>query len=367
MGVKSTFNQHSPIMDKEIQNMMTLNELLEFTVNKNCSDLHLSSGEPPMVRRSGSIIRVNEEPSYLAEDVSKMIDSILTEDQKKQLLQTTEIDFSYSTPSGYRFRVNAFNQFRGISAAFRALAVKTPTLDDIGLEDAVFKNICLNNHGLVLVTGPTSSGKSTTLAAMINHINSSSNMHKHILTIEDPVEYLFQSKNCLIQQRQVGRHTNSFPQALRAALREDPDIIMLGEIRDLESIRLALTAAQTGHLVFATLHTHSAPNAVDRIIDVFPGSEKEMIREMLAESLQAVIAQRLMTTPDNRLRLAHEVMVCNKAVSNLIREHKVQQIYNIIETGSNVGMHTMEQHINKLLANNEIIKPEDFKIDQGGF
>lgn len=346
--------------------MMTITELLDYVIENRCSDLHLSSGEQPMVRKSGRMIRIEGEPVHEHDKVLEMISSVMSEAQREKLKDPAEIDFSYSSPSGNRFRINAFRQSRGISAAFRALAVETPTLDDIGLSDAVFKNICLNQHGLVLVTGPTSSGKSTTLAAMINHINSSPTMHRHILTIEDPIEYLFTSKNSLIQQRQVGRHTPSFPHALRAALREDPDIIMLGEIRDLESIRLALTAAQTGHLVFATLHTSSAPNAVDRIIDVFPGAEKDMIREMLAESLQAIIAQRLLTTPENSLCLAHEVMVCNKAVRNLIREHKVPQLYNIIETGSALGMHTLEQHIKQLLARNEILEPDDLKVDQGG-
>lgn len=344
--------------------MITITELMKYVVEEKCSDLHLSSGEKPVVRKNGDLFRLNE--SVLTnENIQDMVKSITTKEQFETLENTRELDFSYAIGELSRFRINAFYQSRGMSVALRTLAYKIPTLEEIHLDDPIFKTVCKYPTGLVLVTGATGSGKSTTLASMINHINSSEESREHILTIEDPIEYVFNSKFCLIQQREVGRDTKAFQNALRGALREDPDIIMVGEMRDLETIRLALTAAETGHLVFGTLHTSSASHAINRIIDVFPGNEKDMIRAMLAESLRAIIAQRLLKRPDGGVRPVNEILICTGAIRNLIREHKIAQMYSAMQTGRQYGMRTMDQHIEELLEKNEIMLPDEMKKEEG--
>lgn len=339
---------------------MHITEMMRFVVQNKCSDLHLSSGEKPVVRKIGDLSRLDL-PELTNEDMEKIVKELTTEEQYNTLVETRELDFSYALEQEARFRVNAFYQSRGLSASFRTLSFSIPTLDEIHLTDPIFKTVCDYPNGLVLITGATGSGKSTTLAALIDHINSNPESREHILTIEDPIEYQFVSKYCLIQQREVGRDTRAFQNALRAALREDPDIIMVGELRDLETIRLALTAAETGHLVFGTLHTSSAAHAVDRIIDVFPGNEKEMIRAMLAQSLHAVIAQRLFKTPDNTSFPANEILICTSAIRNLIREHKIPQMYSAMQTGRQYGMRTMEQHVTELLEKKLIFPTVDME------
>ena len=344
---------------------MPIKELMSYVVTQKCSDLHLSAGEKPIVRKNGDLFRLDH-PELSNDDLKKMVHDVTTTEQYALLEETRELDFSFAIEELSRFRINAFYQSRGLSMALRTLSYKIPTLEEIRLTDKIFQTVCNYPNGLVLITGATGSGKSTTLAAMIDHINHSETSREHILTIEDPIEYVFKSKYCLIQQREVGRDTKAFQNALRGALREDPDIIMVGEMRDLETIRLALTAAETGHLVFGTLHTSSAAHTIDRIIDVFPGGEKDMIRAMLAESLRAVIAQRLLKTPKGDVRPANEVLICTHAIRNLIREHKIAQIYSAIQTGRQVGMRTMEQHIAELIESGEIAIPEELKeVDEG--
>src|SRR3990167_1063697 len=340
--------------------MMNLNEILIYAVQNKCSDLHLSSGEKPVIRKSGEL-RQLDLPNLISTDLEKILKEITSSEQFKVFKETHELDFSYAPETISRFRVNAFQQSRGISIAFRTLSLTIPTLAEINLTDPIFAKSCDYPNGLVLITGATGSGKSTTLAAMINEINNNPASREHILTIEDPIEYQFVSKYCLIQQREVGRDTLAFQNALRAALREDPDIIMVGEMRDLETIRLALTAAETGHLVFGTLHTSSAAHAIDRIIDVFPGNEKDMIRAMLAQSLRVVIAQRLFKTPQDTVQPAHEILVCTGAIRNLIREHKIPQMYSAMQTGRQYGMNTMEQHIEELLEKKLILPTSDIE------
>jgi len=335
--------------------MMNIFELLKYVVDQSCSDLHLSTGEKPIVRKLGDLIRLEKEPVLTNESIRKMLSNVMTNEQYVSLEKQADLDFSYTIEGGTRFRVNAFHQARGLSAAFRSLAFEAPSLEVMGLNKQIFTKICEYPNGLVLITGATGSGKSTTLAALINHINNVPGRGEHIITIEDPIEYIFKSNQCLIQQRELGRDTHYFHEALRAALREDPDIIMIGEMRDLDTIRLALTAAETGHLVFGTLHTRSASNAIDRIVDVFPGGEKEMIREILSQSLRAVIAQRLLKTPNEKLQPAFEILICTDAVRNLIREHKIAQLISIMQTGRQHGMQTMEQHIEELLIKNKIL------------
>lgn len=342
---------------------MNIIDLMNYVVEQKCSDLHLSSGEKPIVRKSGDLYRL-EHPVLTNNDVKEMLKSIMTEAQWATLEKTCELDFSYAIDDIARFRINAFYQSRGLSASLRTLSFSIPTLEEIHLNNPVFMDICHYPNGLVLVTGPTGSGKSTTLAALINQINNLEDSRAHILTIEDPIEYIFKSNYCLIQQRELGRDTQAFQNALRAALREDPDIIMIGEMRDLETIRLALTAAETGHLVFGTLHTSSASHTIDRIIDVFPGNEKDMIRAMLSESLRAVIAQRLLKTPQGGIYPAHEILICTGAIRNLIREHKIPQMYSAMQTGRQYGMQTMEQNISELLENNVIIRPEEMRTKE---
>lgn len=334
---------------------MDITELLAFGVKNKASDLHLSAGLPPMIRVHGDVRRINLPPME-HKDVHAMVYDIMNDGQRKVYEETLECDFSFEIPNLARFRVNAFNQQRGAGAVFRTIPSKVLTLEELNCPK-IFKEIAEYPRGVVLVTGPTGSGKSTTLAAMINHINE--NDYGHILTVEDPIEFVHESKKCLINQREIGPHTLSFANSLRAALREDPDCILVGEMRDLETIRLALTAAETGHLVFGTLHTSSAAKTIDRVIDVFPAAEKEMVRAMLSESLRAVISQTLLKTKDGNGRVAaHEIMIGTPAIRNLIREAKVAQMYSAIQTGQAVGMQTLDQCLVDLVRRN-VVSPAE--------
>ena len=334
---------------------MQITDLLAFAVKNKASDLHLSAGLPPMIRVHGDIRRINL-PEMSDEEVGKLITSVMNDNQRKNYQQNLETDFSFDLPNVSRFRVNAFNTERGPAAVFRTIPSKVLTLEDLNAP-RIFQKIADTPRGLVLVTGPTGSGKSTTLAAMVNYLNETE--YAHVLTVEDPIEFVHESKKCLINQREVGPHTHGFAQALRSALREDPDAILVGEMRDLETIRLAMTAAETGHLVFGTLHTSSAAKTIDRIIDVFPADEKEMVRAMLSESLQAVISQTLCKTKDGQGRVAaHEIMIGTSAIRNLIREAKVAQMYSTIQTGNSVGMQTLDQNLTDLVRRN-IISPAE--------
>ena len=333
---------------------MDITELLAFSAKQKASDLHLSAGLPPMIRVDGDIRRLNV-PAMEDREVRKLIYDILTDRQRRDYEEYLETDFSFEVPGVSRFRVNAFHQARGAGAVFRTIPSEVMTMEDLGLGET-FRRLAMLPRGLVLVTGPTGSGKSTTLAAMIDHIND--NRFEHILTIEDPVEFVHRSKRCLINQREVHRDTQGFAPALRSALREDPDVILVGEMRDLETIRLALTAAETGHLVFGTLHTTSAAKTVDRIIDVFPGDEKAMVRSMLSESLQAVISQTLLKRQGGGRVAAHEILIATSAVRNLIREDKVAQIYSSLQTGGNLGMQTLDSALSRLVADNVVARDE---------
>jgi len=324
---------------------MDITELLAFSARQNASDLHLSAGLPPMIRVDGEIRRVNVPPMDHGE-VQSLIYDIMNDQQRRDFEDQLETDFSFEVPGVARFRVNAFNQSRGAGAVFRTIPSKILSLEDLGMPD-VIQEFAKMPRGLVLVTGPTGSGKSTTLAGMIDYINDQ--RYDHILTIEDPIEFLHESKRCLVNQREVHRDTQSFSAALRSALREDPDVILVGEMRDLETIRLALTAAETGHLVFGTLHTTSAAKTVDRIIDVFPAEEKAMVRSMLSESLMAVVSQTLLKKKSGGRVAALEIMRGTPAIRNLIREDKVAQMYSAIQTGQSVGMQTMDQSLQTLV------------------
>ncbi len=334
---------------------MDITQLLAFAVKNKASDLHLSAGLPPMIRVHGDVRRINVDPLE-HQQVHAMVYDIMNDAQRKHYEDTLECDFSFEIQGLARFRVNAFNQNRGAGAVFRNIPSKILTLEQLGTPK-VFAELALRPRGLVLVTGPTGSGKSTTLAAMVNHLNE--HQYGHVLTVEDPIEFVHESKKCLVNQREVGPHTLSFSNALRSALREDPDAILVGELRDLETIRLALTAAETGHLVFGTLHTSSAAKTIDRVVDVFPAAEKEMVRSMLSESLVAVISQTLCKLKDGSGRVAaHEIMLGTSAIKNLIRENKIAQMYSAIQTGQNLGMQTLDQNLADLVRRN-LVSPAE--------
>jgi len=333
---------------------MDITELLGFSVKQGASDLHLTAGMPPLIRVDGDIRRINV-PEMDHKEVHSLIYEIMNDKQRKDYEEFLETDFSFEVPGLARFRVNAFVQNRGAGAVFRTIPSKVLSMQQLGMGD-IFRKIAEVPRGLVCVTGPTGSGKSTTLAAMIDYINDTK--YEHILTIEDPIEFVHQSKKCLVNQREVHRDTHGFNEALRSALREDPDIILVGELRDLETIRLALTAAETGHLVFGTLHTTSAAKTIDRVIDVFPAAEKDMVRSMLSESLQAVISQALLKKPGGGRCAAHEIMIGTPAIRNLIREDKVAQMYSSIQTGASVGMQTLDQCLKELVAKGLVTKAD---------
>jgi twitching motility protein PilT len=344
---------------------MDITELLAFSVKQGSSDLHLSAGLPPMIRIDGDMRRVNLPPMDHKE-VHGLVYEIMNDKQRRDYEEFLETDFSFEVPGVARFRVNAFNQNRGAAAVFRTIPSRVLTLEELGFGQ-IFRDLSMLPRGLVLVTGPTGSGKSTSLAAMIDYVNE--NRYQHILTVEDPIEFVHEGKKCLVNQREVHRDTHGFSEALRSALREDPDIILVGEMRDLETIRLALTAAETGHLVFGTLHTTSAAKTIDRIVDVFPGAEKSMVRSMLSESLQAVISQTLMKKIGGGRIAAHEIMVGTPAIRNLIREDKIAQMYSAIQTGAAHGMQSMDQHLQRMVAQKSITRetarekakmPDDF-------
>lgn len=331
---------------------MDITELLGFSVQNKASDLHLSAGMPPMIRVDGKV-RQLDVPALDHKQVHQLIYDIMNDKQRKHYEEDYETDFSFEVPDLARFRVNAFMQNRGAGAVFRTIPSQVLSLDELQAP-SIFAEIADQPRGLVLVTGPTGSGKSTTLAAMIDYTNT--NKNDHILTIEDPIEFVHQSKKSLINQREVHRDTHSFSAALRSALREDPDVILVGELRDLETIRLAMSAAETGHLVFGTLHTTSAAKTIDRIVDVFPGDEKEMIRSMLSESLRAVISQTLIPKVGSGRAAAHEIMIATPAIRNLIREAKVAQMYSAIQTGKSHGMQTLDQCLQELVRSGKINK-----------
>ena len=333
---------------------MDIAQLLAFGVKQGASDLHLSAGLPPMIRVDGDIRRINV-PEMDHKQVHDMIYDIMSDKQRKDFEEFFETDFSFEIPGLARFRVNAFNHNRGAGGVFRTIPSKILSLEDLNAPK-IFQDISEYPRGIVLVTGPTGSGKSTTLAAMVDYKNDSE--YGHILTVEDPIEFVHESKKCLVNQREVHRDTLGFNEALRSALREDPDTILVGEMRDLETIRLALSAAETGHLVFGTLHTSSAAKTIDRIVDVFPAAEKAMVRSMLSESLKAVISQTLMKKIGGGRVAAHEIMLGTPAIRNLIREDKVAQMYSAIQTGQNVGMQTLDQNLKSLLASGVVAKDE---------
>lgn len=329
---------------------MDITELLKFTLENKGSDLHLSGGNQPIVRISGQLHRIKTD-ELTSDTIRSMLYSVMVEEQRAIYERDLELDFAISFGEDARFRVNAFTNRMGTAAVFRVIPTKIPTMEQLNLP-AVMRRLADLKKGLVLVTGPTGSGKSTTLASMINHINE--NHAHHILTVEDPVEFYHPSKRSLVNHREVGNDTRSFARALKSALREDPDVILVGEMRDHETISLALTAAETGHLVFGTLHSNSAAKTIDRIIDVFPAAEKEMVRSMLSGSLQGVITQQLLRTVDGGRAAAHEIMVGTPAVRNLIRENQLAQIYSMIQTGSRYGMQTMQDSVSDLLASGKI-------------
>ncbi|HXH64961.1 MAG TPA: type IV pilus twitching motility protein PilT [Mariprofundaceae bacterium] len=338
---------------------MDVSELLAFTVKNNASDLHISSGEPPLIRIHDDMTRIKM-PPLQAREVQAMLYDIMNDTQRKVFEEHLELDFSFSLGDIARFRVNTFAQNRGMSAAFRVIPNEVFTIEQLKSPD-IFKDISMTPRGICLVTGPTGSGKSTTLAAMVDHRNQ--NERGHILTIEDPIEFVHKSKGSLISQRELGPHTHSFSNALRSALREDPDVILVGELRDLETIRLALTAAETGHMVFGTLHTSSAPKTIDRIIDVFPAAEKDMVRAMLSESLRAVISQTLIKTADGTGRVAaYEIMLGTPAIRNLIRENKVPQMVSVMQTSMREGMQTLDTHLQELVKGRKITQQAALEV-----
>ncbi len=325
--------------------MVTMEQLLRWANDNDASDLHLSTGEPPALRVRGDLKRSENQP-LSGSDVLRLVESIMNDEQKAELKDNWECDFATALEGVGRYRVNAFIQHRGPGSVLRLIPSEIPTLESLGLTP-IFKELCTRERGLVLVTGPTGSGKSTTLAAMVREINET--WDAHILTVEDPVEFVHQPLRCFVNQREVGMHTKSFSNALRSALREDPDVILVGEMRDLETISLAITAAETGHLVFGTLHTSSAPKTVDRIIDAFPGDQQAQIRSMLSESLEAIIAQTLLKKKGGGRVAAQEILIGVPAVRNLIREQKLHQIPSMMQTGKGVGMCTMDMALQELL------------------
>lgn len=333
---------------------MELAELLKMATEQKASDLHISPTQPPITRVHGDLLPMPNMPVMDPETTKNLVYSAMSEDQKRTFETAWELDFAWELPGIARFRVNAFKQAKGIAAVFRTIPEKVPTIDELGLPP-VFKDLLDLPNGLILITGPTGSGKSTTLAAMIDYINT--NQSCHIITIEDPIEFTHQSKKSLVNQRETGRDTHDFSNALRSALREDPDVILLGEMRDLETIRLALTAAETGHLVMATLHTSSAPRSISRIVDVFPTGEKNIIRNMLSESLQAVICQTLVKRTEGGRVPAFEIMLGTSAIRNLIREDKIAQMYSAIQTGGEKGMCTLDQYLQGLVSR-QVITPD---------
>ena len=324
---------------------MDITELLAFSAKQGASDLHLSADMPPMIRVDGDVRRINL-PALSHKEVHSLVYEIMNDKQRKDFEEFLETDFSFEIPGVARFRVNAFNHNRGAGAVFRTIPSKILSMEALGMGQ-IFKEMAMVPRGLVLVTGPTGSGKSTTLAAMVDYINDTK--YDHILTVEDPIEFVHQSKKSLVNQREVHRDTLGFNEALRSALREDPDVILVGELRDLETIRLALSAAETGHVVFGTLHTSSAAKTIDRIVDVFPAEEKSMVRSMLSESLQGVISQTLLKKNGGGRVAAHEIMIGTPAIRNLIREAKIAQMYSAIQTGSSLGMQTMDQCLQTLV------------------
>lgn len=329
---------------------MDVIELLQLTVKNNASDLHLSSGVSPMIRVDGEMKRLDL-PPFKHEEVCNMLNAIMNDKMRKAYTEELEVDFSFEIPNVCRFRVNAFNHQRGASAVFRLIPSKILSLEALNCPE-IFKDIADMPRGLVLVTGPTGSGKSTTLAAMVDYINTNKNYH--ILTIEDPIEFVHTSKNSLISQREIHRDTLGFTEALKSALREDPNVILVGELRELETIRLALTAAETGHLVFGTLHTTSAAKSINRIVDVFPGAEKDLVRTMLSDSIRAVISQTLLPKKPNGRIATHEIMIGIPSIRNLIRENKISQMYSVIQTSRAIGMQTLDQALQKLVEKGEI-------------
>ena len=333
---------------------MDIGELLAFGVKNGSSDLHLSAGEPPMIRVDGDMRRINI-PMMDHKEVHDLVYDIMNDKQRKDYEEFLECDFSFEIPGLARFRVNAFNQNRGSAAVFRTIPSEILSLEQLGAPK-IFEEISDTPRGVVLVTGPTGSGKSTTLAAMVNYKNE--NEYGHILTVEDPIEFVHKSKKCLINQREVHRDTLGFNEALRSALREDPDVILVGEMRDLETIRLALSAAETGHLVFGTLHTSSAAKTIDRVVDVFPAAEKDMIRAMLSESLKCVISQTLLKKQGGGRAAAHEIMIGTPAIRNLIRENKIAQMYSAIQTGQQFGMQTLDQCLQEMVKKNVVTRQE---------
>jgi len=336
---------------------MDITQLLAFAVKSKASDLHISAGQPPIIRVDGDMRRISM-PELDHKDVHSMVYDIMNDKQRKAYEEKWETDFSFEIPGVARFRVNAFNQNRGAAAVFRTIPSEILSLEDLDAP-AIFKKISDMPRGLVLVTGPTGSGKSTTLAAMIDYKNE--NQHEHILTIEDPIEFVHESKKSLVNQREVHRDTQSFEASLRSALREDPDTILVGEMRDLETIRLALTAAETGHLVFGTLHTTSAPKTIDRIVDVFPAAEKDMVRSMIASSLQAVISQTLLKRVQGGRVAAHEILIGTNAIRSMIKENKLAQMRSALQTGASDGMQTLDQSLQKLMTMGHISRDTAMK------
>lgn len=333
-----------------MEGVLDVTQLLQFCFQQKGSDLHISSGEPPVIRTDGEMQRIKV-PALTAEQTQAMLYDIMGDAQRKVFEENSDIDFSIDLGETARFRVNIFRQRRGMGAVFRVIPTNILSMEQLNLP-SILSKITRREKGLILVTGPTGSGKSTTLAAMINQINEERKLH--ILTIEDPIEFVHPSKKCLINQREVGPHTKSFANALKAALREDPDVILVGEMRDLETIQLALTAAETGHLVMGTLHTSSAPKTIDRIIDVFPPAQQAQVRAMLAESLQAVITQTLCKKIGGGRAAALEIMIGTNAVKNLIREGKIHQLPSTLQTGQAAGMKTMESSLLELIESNII-------------